>query len=901
MSSVIPAVIANTPPVSGAAPFVPTEISGMQLWLDAADTSSLLLNTENRVQTWNDKSGNLRHVSQATVANRPTYNAASRGVVFSGAQPLEGTVMPIQQSGTLFTVASTTSTRGRLIDIKNGAMQVITEYGTGAFAFFYNSTSQYNGRATGGSTDTMMMVNARNGAEAPDYAWNGATPASYIVLGSETSATRIRVGGEAGVTLNGVANEILFFDSYLTTEQRQRVEGYLAWKWGLITELPSNHPFKNAAPLATPVSSFAPTEIEGVQLWLDSSDSLTRVGQEVRSMQDKSGNEYHMNTLTRNITNPAPGGTAIFPVVGTPMNSLNTTSFSAFAGLQQSTTINNIKSFFWIGRQKSQIGECFLFGHSDDNIYDFHGTSTRFIDINGQLGLRQASARLFGSSVQTGQWSSFGLPSVDTNFLLSVDGITGNTRFQGLCFDRGAHPGWIGDVGEVLVYSTVLTTTERERIEGYLAWKWGLQSQLPTAHPFKSAAPTGAASVPSTVVTFAYTGADQSFLVPTGVTSVKVSMWGAGGGGADNTGGAGAYVEGTLAVTPEETLTVVVGQRGINGAGSLPATYGGGGGVRFNYYSGTIGSGGGRSAICRGSQSVQANNIVVAGGGGGGGQVKTGLRGGAAQWTGNGLDGNPPDTHNGRGGLSTGVGGAGGTGGVDNGGNGVGVTGGIGGMYAAGGGGGWGGGGGGGISEGRTGGGGGGSSRTDQLTSATGQNSSNGVQAPNQTSPFWSSPVGAGGEVNGAGGHGLVVIEYVSTAPATRRILERSGLLTAAFELLPSTTNITTLEGWTGSSVTSGGTGLGSNRAGGTLRPSASPGYWYGFWHDGTYALVVRMRFLIQPEGVNVRWENAGFRQTATQMTDVGSSNDSFYSGGFTGMPLGQYNISAFSFNVPIG
>jgi hypothetical protein len=45
-------------------------------------------------------------------------------------------------------------------------------------------------------------------------------------------------------------------------------------------------------------------------------------------------------------------------------------------------------------------------------------------------------------------------------------------------------------ISEVLVYNTVLTDTPRQKIEGYLAWKWGLQSTLPPDHPYKTAAPT---------------------------------------------------------------------------------------------------------------------------------------------------------------------------------------------------------------------------------------------------------------------------------------------------------------------------------------------------------------------------------------------------------------------------
>jgi hypothetical protein len=42
--------------------------------------------------------------------------------------------------------------------------------------------------------------------------------------------------------------ELLLYDSYLTQTDQQKVEGYLAWKWGMQGNLPSDHPYKNAAP-----------------------------------------------------------------------------------------------------------------------------------------------------------------------------------------------------------------------------------------------------------------------------------------------------------------------------------------------------------------------------------------------------------------------------------------------------------------------------------------------------------------------------------------------------------------------------------------------------------------------------------------------------------------------------
>jgi hypothetical protein len=40
-----------------------------------------------------------------------------------------------------------------------------------------------------------------------------------------------------------------------------------------------------------------------------------------------------------------------------------------------------------------------------------------------------------------------------------------------------------------MVITSNLTDADREKMEGYLAWKWGLESNLPALHPYKSEAP----------------------------------------------------------------------------------------------------------------------------------------------------------------------------------------------------------------------------------------------------------------------------------------------------------------------------------------------------------------------------------------------------------------------------
>lgn len=44
-------------------------------------------------------------------------------------------------------------------------------------------------------------------------------------------------------------------------------------------------------------------------------------------------------------------------------------------------------------------------------------------------------------------------------------------------------------IGEALVINGTLTSTNRELLEGYLAWRWGFPTSLPLAHPYRGFAP----------------------------------------------------------------------------------------------------------------------------------------------------------------------------------------------------------------------------------------------------------------------------------------------------------------------------------------------------------------------------------------------------------------------------
>jgi hypothetical protein len=176
---------------------------------------------------------------------------------------------------------------------------------------------------------------------------------------------------------------------------------------------------------------------------------------------------------------------------------------------------------------------------------------------------------------------------------------------------------------EIIHYNVALTTSQRQQIEGYLAFKWNIS--LPNTHPYKKFQPSqltnssiiasgGTIRVigPTIYNTFTSTG---NFVV-NGTGTVNYLIVGGGGGGGDRHGGgggAGGVVSGTFTATTG-TYTVTVGAGGAGGnyeannsspqgsgvkggdssiSGVNTAYGGGGGGTYDGNPTGTVGSGGG--------------------------------------------------------------------------------------------------------------------------------------------------------------------------------------------------------------------------------------------------------------------------------------------------------------------
>ena len=119
--------------------FIPTQVSGCSLWLDAADSSTVTLSGSTATQ-WNDKSGNGRNSTScsATYSNRINGLSCMTNPIISG---------PITNSGssivTIFIVGTKASTGGLYDSMLALNLSPITNYyGAGTlFACYYGGTS----------------------------------------------------------------------------------------------------------------------------------------------------------------------------------------------------------------------------------------------------------------------------------------------------------------------------------------------------------------------------------------------------------------------------------------------------------------------------------------------------------------------------------------------------------------------------------------------------------------------------------------------------------------------------------------------------------------------------------------------------------------------------------------
>jgi hypothetical protein len=381
------------------------------------------------------------------------------------------------------------------------------------------------------------------------YSATGITSTSYINGNTFTNnesvtanpnigTTRFSVGAGADTSapdlthyLTGNVAEILVYSTVLSPAEREQVEGYLGRKWGLsglITR--GDHPYRSTALVKSPyLKPFSPIDVSGCVAWFDASDFKTIVftGANVSRWKDKSEVvDFNKVGGSTGVTATAPSPSTS-PILETMPNGLNTFKFSGSNGF--STTGITSTSI----PKGTQPGTYFVVGKTTSSVVGAiqmmfqYGDNPRANYTNRQFYFTDNGRKVFTDVNQTGrvetnigQYTNGQYSIISSIQTLAITTLNTNSRINGTAFGvNNDIPATVaaevastpstsvfsighgitrtdfnltGNIGEILIYNVALSEGDRIRIEGYLAWKWGLQrgaSSIPETHSFYKFSP----------------------------------------------------------------------------------------------------------------------------------------------------------------------------------------------------------------------------------------------------------------------------------------------------------------------------------------------------------------------------------------------------------------------------
>jgi len=302
-----------------------------------------------------------------------------------------------------------------------------------------------------------------------------------------------------------------------------------------------------------PYAIWSPTLLTGLQCWLDASDRTTLFnagsggnlpddGGSIGRWLDKAGSNHATDVVdgsnatvsTQRPTRVARvqngldainfGGTQWFDQ-NSAREMLRNRSCAIMAVAMKYGTVNNSNSQLAWTNRKSSTGDTatrYQLSHRSENAV---GGSSRRLDSDSSITLATTSTvppfdtswhvhvslcdwvngtlyhRVDGTQIGTGSFLSSGNTS-DTSLGTAASSSDGGTwtaigastrtlRTDGVANNLALSSG--SQIGEMICHARTsgsYVTADLQTVEAYLAWRWGLQSNLPAGHPYKSVPPS---------------------------------------------------------------------------------------------------------------------------------------------------------------------------------------------------------------------------------------------------------------------------------------------------------------------------------------------------------------------------------------------------------------------------
>jgi hypothetical protein len=499
--------------------FLPTQISGCQLWLDAADPNATGIVPSNgaTIATWKDKSGKaLDSPANTTGATFYTNSQNGNGILSFASQQYYTTpsfVMTTNNTPTIFLVCQQTSYGGSgnsEIIIAVAGYQILDIFGS-----FGSKTLKLDIYGNTAESGTISIANPAIisivGTGSPTYGvtmWgNGTTNVSFT--GSSASPLSVSRQFQIGALSQFIGNiyEVIFYDTALVDSARQQVEGYLAQKWGLTAQLPAGHPGLTQTlykPLvAIPIrivpyniyTKYNPLTATGSTciLWLDASDpttlysdaagtTLANPNGTVGYWKDKSSSGFNATQTTLSYRPTYVAGAKN----GRSILSFN--ELTNFFNLPQFTAVP--LTIFFVGQGTVFIPNTFFLslGTAGNTVMMRMLSSQQVYGVDGYF--TGSPAAIVTTNADT-NWHLWTLTISSSTVTLYFDGIlvgtSSWTNGSAYTFATNTIASWNQQVGsqattinmpEILFYSAVLATPQQQQVEAYLTEKWAIKTPV---------------------------------------------------------------------------------------------------------------------------------------------------------------------------------------------------------------------------------------------------------------------------------------------------------------------------------------------------------------------------------------------------------------------------------------
>ena len=239
-------------------------------------------------------------------------------------------------------------------------------------------------------------------------------------------------------------------------------------------------------------AAWTPSSIS-TRLWLDMDDqtTLTSSGGNVTSIADKSGNNYTFNASsnsTLEAVNAVQNGKNILRFNGNADYTNSTlTTFATNARhkwyfvLKTTNIDNSLDSWVYVNSSGKQH---ILMGSSGQTFKGYWYNKEGFRPVTSTTDLNNSWNMLTAEWDEVNDTATTWLNGAQQDTGTGSGTIGGNKNIK---FNKYAQIG-DSDWGEAIFVENA-SQTNSDKIEGYLAHKWGLTANLPSNHPYKTTAP----------------------------------------------------------------------------------------------------------------------------------------------------------------------------------------------------------------------------------------------------------------------------------------------------------------------------------------------------------------------------------------------------------------------------